>query len=150
MEEKKCKFCAMMIPKDAKICPHCRKKQGTSTIVKILAVIFGLMVIGAIMNGITGKPTTTGVAVGKEAILNGGGQETLMAISEPAYDEWTKAAAAKDKYGMGILLTSGRAFTVKSGTKVLVIDQSMFKRKVRILEGKQKGLSGWAAMEHVK
>ena len=26
--EKKCKFCAMMIPKEASICPHCRKRQG--------------------------------------------------------------------------------------------------------------------------
>jgi hypothetical protein len=44
--EKKCKYCAMMIPKEASICPHCRKKQGTSTGVKILAVIFILMGIG--------------------------------------------------------------------------------------------------------
>lgn len=28
MVEKKCKYCAMMIPEDAKVCPHCRKKQG--------------------------------------------------------------------------------------------------------------------------
>lgn len=44
--EKKCKYCAMMIPKEASICPHCRKQQGTSTGVKILAVIFILIGIG--------------------------------------------------------------------------------------------------------
>jgi hypothetical protein len=44
--EKKCKYCAMMIPKEASICPHCRKRQGTSTGVKILAVIFILIGIG--------------------------------------------------------------------------------------------------------
>lgn len=26
MAEKKCKFCAMQIPSDAKLCPYCRKK----------------------------------------------------------------------------------------------------------------------------
>ena len=31
MAEKKCKHCAMMIPKEAKICPHCRKKTGSFT-----------------------------------------------------------------------------------------------------------------------
>lgn len=37
--EKKCKHCAMMIPKEAKVCPHCRKKQGTSFAVGCLAVV---------------------------------------------------------------------------------------------------------------
>lgn len=45
-EEKKCRHCAMMIPKEAKVCPHCRKKQGTSIGVWILAIIFILMGIG--------------------------------------------------------------------------------------------------------
>ncbi|MBN1473498.1 MAG: hypothetical protein JW914_02680 [Syntrophaceae bacterium] len=44
--EKKCKHCAMMIPKEAKICPHCRKKQGTSIITLFLSAIFILFVIG--------------------------------------------------------------------------------------------------------
>lgn len=30
MSDKKCKYCAMMISSDAKICPHCRKKQSSS------------------------------------------------------------------------------------------------------------------------
>lgn len=44
--EKKCRHCAMMIPEDAKICPYCRKSQGTSTGVKILAGIFILIGLG--------------------------------------------------------------------------------------------------------
>jgi hypothetical protein len=36
----------MMIPEEAKVCPHCRKKQGTSVIVWILAIIFILVGIG--------------------------------------------------------------------------------------------------------
>lgn len=59
-------------------------------------------------------------------------------------------SVANDKDGKVLLLASGRVFAVKSGTKVLVIDQAMFKRKVRVLEGEQKGLSGWVAVEYVK
>jgi len=49
-EQKKCKYCAMMIPKEAKICPHCRKKLGWTLPAKIAATIFIFMVIGALMN----------------------------------------------------------------------------------------------------
>ena len=55
--EKKCKHCAMMIPQEASICPHCRKKQGTSTGVKILAVIFILIVIGMCSSLLSTKGT---------------------------------------------------------------------------------------------
>lgn len=35
MTEKKCPHCAMAIPKDAKICPYCRKKLSSATGAKI-------------------------------------------------------------------------------------------------------------------
>jgi len=50
MEEKKCKYCTVTIPEEAKICPNCKKPQGTSTGVKILAAIFILMGIGMCQN----------------------------------------------------------------------------------------------------
>lgn len=56
-EMKKCKQCAMMIPKDAKICPHCRKPQGWTLAAKIVAGFFILIVISATMN--SGKNTST-------------------------------------------------------------------------------------------
>jgi len=42
MEEKKCKHCAMMIPAEAKICPHCRKSvpRTISNLVSIAVIIF--------------------------------------------------------------------------------------------------------------
>lgn len=44
--EKQCKYCAMMIPREAKICPHCRKQQAVLTTgAKILLVIIVLSVI---------------------------------------------------------------------------------------------------------
>jgi hypothetical protein len=55
MEEKKCKHCAMMIPKDAKICPHCKEKQGTSLLVGFLAIIAVFIFIGIIASMISTK-----------------------------------------------------------------------------------------------
>jgi hypothetical protein len=49
MHEKKCKYCSMMIPKDAKICPHCRKKQGGGLLF-ISFIILVLIIIGVSMN----------------------------------------------------------------------------------------------------
>ena len=44
-EEKKCKYCAMWIPKEAKICPHCRKKQPSTTsgLIILLSIIIGVI-----------------------------------------------------------------------------------------------------------
>jgi len=49
MAEKKCKYCAMMIPKEAKICPHCRKRQGWTLPAKIgLGIIIIIVIFGII------------------------------------------------------------------------------------------------------
>ncbi len=45
-ETKKCGKCAMMIQKEAKICPYCRKPQGFSIGVLLIAGFFILLVIG--------------------------------------------------------------------------------------------------------
>jgi len=155
MDEKKCKYCAMMIPKEAKICPHCRKTQGTSFAVGCLAVILVLIVMGIAITSFKDSSTspttsTSSVSVGKEGRLDSGAPETPVAVTEAAFDAWTSAAVAKDKHGMASLLVSGKVFGVKQGTKALVIDNAMFKRKIRVLEGKYKGASGWIAMEHIK
>jgi|GEM_PF-4362749 hypothetical protein len=44
--EKKCKYCAMMIPKGAKICPHCRKKLKWGWLAKIF---LGFMLLAAVL-----------------------------------------------------------------------------------------------------
>lgn len=56
---KKCKHCKMDIPKDAKICPHCRKKQK-SGILKwgVLILIIGV-VIGAVAGEDKSADSTT-------------------------------------------------------------------------------------------
>lgn len=52
MAEKKCKYCAMRIPKDAKVCPRCHKRQGWSLPAKILGALFIMGMIGAGINSI--------------------------------------------------------------------------------------------------
>lgn len=73
-----------------------------------------------------------------------------MAVSEQALEELIKAFVAKDKYGQAELMIQGKWFPVENNTKVLVIDRSFARRKVRILEGKHKGRAGWVPMEFVK
>lgn len=155
--EKKCKYCAMMIPKEASICPHCRKQQGTSTGVKILTVIFILMGIGMCQSLTSNKGGTGGsapsVSVGKEGILSGtSGTLTPVAITEAALDQFLKSHSANDKDGMVQMIATGLVFSVDNGTKVLVIDhgEGMFKRKIRILEGNMKGRAGYVPYEWVK
>lgn len=49
MAEKKCKYCTMMIPREAKICPHCRKQQGWTLPAKIgLGIIIIIVIFGII------------------------------------------------------------------------------------------------------
>ena len=62
-EQKKCRSCAMLIPKAAKICPYCRKKQGWTLPAKIFAGIFILMAFSAAINaGKTSTSTSTNPA----------------------------------------------------------------------------------------
>lgn len=50
MAEKKCKSCTMIIPREAKICPYCRKKQGWTLAAKIFAALFIVGALSAVMN----------------------------------------------------------------------------------------------------
>ena len=48
---KKCKFCKMDIPIDAKVCPHCRKRQKPSGCLIAVLIFLGLMFIAALAGG---------------------------------------------------------------------------------------------------
>ena len=62
MEEKKatklCKHCKTEIPKGAKVCPQCRKKQGGALKWAIIALV-AICIIGAAAGGENDKPKET-------------------------------------------------------------------------------------------
>jgi hypothetical protein len=49
MNQKTCRYCSMLILKDAKICPHCGKKLGWSWPVKVLVGMAILVTLSFIM-----------------------------------------------------------------------------------------------------
>lgn len=50
-ETKKCKYCKEEIAKDAKICPNCRKKQGSKKWLIIIAVIVVIIIAAVGVSG---------------------------------------------------------------------------------------------------
>jgi len=50
MAEKKCKYCAMMIPAEAKLCPYCRKKQTSTLLIAYIAGFFLFIFLIAIIS----------------------------------------------------------------------------------------------------
>jgi hypothetical protein len=154
MEEKKCKYCAMMIPKEASICPHCRKPQGWTRSAKAFMGFLIFLVIAYAIGSIGNKqgtyPPTRSVHIGEEGILNSGGELVPVAIDQAAFDEFTKARVANDQEGMVQMIAQGYIFSVDKNTKVRVIDSQMFIRKIRILEGNFQGKAGWVASEYIK
>ena len=106
-----------------------------------------LFYIGSQEVGIKGKSSSYIPSVGAIARLNTGAAVIIMPTSKAAYDELIKAFVAKDTYGWNLLILSGRALVVKSGTKVRVLDLSVFEpTEVRILEGEYAGRRAW--IEH--
>jgi len=67
--QKKCNYCAMMIPKDAKICPFCRKKLQVSPIIKYgLLILLILWIIGKIAYNNAGSEYKSVSALSPEQI----------------------------------------------------------------------------------
>ncbi len=145
--EKKCKYCASMIPKDAKVCPHCRKRQSVSFLSVFIFIVFALLVYSYVMTAVS---MTDQVSVGNEGYLYSGGDLTVVCLSEKCLDQWLSARRAKDETGQSYLINSGGVIAVKSGTKVLVLERKTFTTKIRIKEGDDAGIAGWVTMGNVK
>ena len=58
--EKKCSYCAMMIPKEANVCPHCRKKMPISSAAGFIIIIIStIAIISILISALTPSDSTT-------------------------------------------------------------------------------------------
>lgn len=81
---KKCKYCKSEIDEKAKICPHCRKKQGSSIFSKLLGVILLIVGIGLTISGMgENSSSISGSSSEKITLLNG---HTGSVESEYSYE----------------------------------------------------------------
>lgn len=54
-----CKHCKSEIPYEAKVCPQCRKKQGSGCLVKILIGVIALIIVCVLLFGSDDSDTTS-------------------------------------------------------------------------------------------
>lgn len=101
-EEKKCKHCAMMIPRDAKICPHCREKLGLTWPVKIFLALIVVGIFGAFIGNNTNSTSSAQKEAERPVV------EAISITAEQLYKEYeANEVAADQKYKNKILNLSG-------------------------------------------
>ena len=126
------------------------KKLGKGCFI-FVGVIIALSVILTLVCSFNGTKNTQKSFVGSEARLYIENKEFIaLAITKNSFDEFVNAAIANDSHGITNLIAAGKVFTVPSNTKILIVESSVGKAKVRILEGKNIGESGWVPKEWIK
>lgn len=73
---KKCKYCRVDIPKEAKICPNCKKRQGVKIWLIVLIVIAAMIIIGAIIPDSSSSTDNTPSSVGQSSQNDGANSQT--------------------------------------------------------------------------
>lgn len=93
--------------------------------------------------------TTRSLSTGDRGVLYHESGTVIVASEKKYLDEFFNALNIKDKYGVGEMVLTGKIFEVPNYTDVLIIDSGLFNSKVRVLEGKHAGRSGWVPYEWV-
>lgn len=98
---KLCKYCKSEIPYEAKICPHCRKKQKGGAF-KWILIIFGLIVIFAVVTGGKGSSKAQNSSTSSTSVSSG--ENAIQAInnstSKLKLEEVDAPQIADKGYGM--------------------------------------------------
>lgn len=120
---KKCKHCKMDIPKDAKICPHCRKKQKSG----ILKWVVLILIIGVVIGAVTGEDKSAdSTAKQTEATASDSqkqGSESIEYTSVSVNDMMdalnNNAMGASDKYKGKYLEITGKLTNIDAAGKYI-------------------------------
>ena len=122
---------------------------GFAVVAVIFVAILGTC-IGALLEPTDETAATMYVGVGDEGLLFSESALPYVCVTEETFDKLIAASVANDKIGFNQLIMSDAVFAVAQNTKVLVIDSTFGKRKIRILEGSNYGQTGWVPSEFVK
>lgn len=120
---KKCKHCKMDIPKDAKICPHCRKKQKSG----ILKWVVLILIIGVVIGAVTGEDKSTDSTTKQTEATASDSQkqesESIEYISASVNDMMdalnNNAMGASDKYKGKYLEITGKLTNIDAAGKYI-------------------------------
>lgn len=146
-------------------CPACRAEEtrslrparkptsGIAAIVIACASVAGVLFLLAFLIWISPKPkddpkpARPSFGIGERAVLAGKeGRYVILGVTQGGYGE---ASRAKDTHELAVIIRAGVAFSVPVGTKVSVIDRAFQMRKVRVLDGKHEGRTGWIPPEEL-
>ena len=120
---KKCKHCKMDIPKDAKICPHCRKKQKSG----ILKWVVLILIIGVVIGAVTGEdksadsPTkqTEATASDSQKQESESIEYTSVSVNDMMDALNNNAMGASDKYKGKYLEITGKLTNIDAAGKYI-------------------------------
>lgn len=120
---KKCKHCKMDIPKDAKICPHCRKKQKSG----ILKWVVLILIIGVVIGAVTGEDKSVdSTAKQAEATASDSQKQesesieyTSVSVNDMMDALNNNAMGASDKYKGKYLEITGKLTNIDAGGKYI-------------------------------
>lgn len=120
---KKCKHCKMDIPKDAKICPHCRKKQKSG----ILKWVVLILIIGVVIGAVTGEDKSVDSTTKQTETTASDSQKqesesieyTSVSVNDMMDALNNNAMGASDKYKGKYLEITGKLTNIDAGGKYI-------------------------------
>lgn len=122
---KVCKHCKTEISADAKLCPHCRKKQGPKGCLIVVLVVVVLGILAMVMSG--GSDSESGTAIKQNTDAKPKTeQEKVITYTPYTVDEMMteldgNAMAASEKYKNQYVEISGRLSTIDSNGKYISV-----------------------------
>ena len=120
---KVCKHCKTEISADAKICPHCRKKQGPNGCLIVVLVVVVLGILAMVMSGGSDADTEQKSSAEQKTDTV---QEEVIEYTPYTVDDMMEeldgnAMAASEKYKNQYVEISGRLSTIDSDGKYISV-----------------------------